>query len=67
MLKTVWAKVSNGNIKLSEPLELPEGAQVLVTIVSEPDDDHWLEVSASALDEVWGNPEDDVYAQLLKE
>jgi hypothetical protein len=26
----------------------------------------WLAVSLSALDKVWGNPQDDVYADLLE-
>jgi hypothetical protein len=30
---TVWAKVSQGKIELLEPIELPEGATVLVTLV----------------------------------
>ena len=27
-------------------------------------DDFWLQASESSLDAVWGNPEDDVYAEL---
>jgi hypothetical protein len=30
---TVWAKVSQGKIELLEPIDLPEGARVLVTLV----------------------------------
>jgi hypothetical protein len=30
---TVWAKVSQGKIELLEPIDLPEGATVLVTLV----------------------------------
>jgi hypothetical protein len=30
---TVWAKVSQGKIELLEPIDFPEGARVLVTLV----------------------------------
>lgn len=33
MPTTVWAKVSQGKIELLEPIDLPEGATVLVTLV----------------------------------
>jgi hypothetical protein len=67
MLQTVWAVVHEGKIELQEQIPLAEGARVLVTILP-PDDeaDFWLAASQSALAEVWDNPEDDVYAQLLE-
>jgi len=63
MLKTLWAKVQQGKIELLESTELPEGVSVLVTILSE--DEFWLQASQNSLDSVWGNAEDDIYAQLL--
>jgi len=49
-----------------EPVELPEGSRVLVTLVSEAESDFWLQASQTSLDAVWNNPEDEVYAQLLE-
>ncbi len=66
MLNTVWAVVREGKIEVLEPLDLPEGTRVLVTVLSEEDPQFWLNSSQSALDRVWDNTEDDVYAQLLE-
>lgn len=67
MLKTVWAVVREGKIELLENVSLPEGAKVIVTLLSEDDEQlFWLNVSSSSLAEVWDNPEDDVYADLLQ-
>ena len=65
MPKTVWATFLQGKIELSEPIAVPDGTRVLVTIL--PDDEHefWLKTSQISLDAVWDNDEDDVYAQLL--
>jgi hypothetical protein len=46
---------------------LPEGTTVLVTPLIEEDTLFWARVSHIALDAIWDNAEDDVYAQLLKE
>lgn len=65
MLNTVRAIVRGGKIELLEKVEIPEGTEVLVTpLVYEPD--FWLNASESALDSVWDNSEDDVYAELLE-
>ncbi len=51
-------------MSIEEEIELPEGAEVLVTPL--PDEsDFWLKAGESSLDAVWDNGEDDVYAQLL--
>ena len=67
MLQTVWAVVHDGKIELSEAVPLQEGARVLVTVLSEDEEGFWLAASQQSLSQVWDNPEDDVYAQLLKE
>lgn len=65
-MQTVWATVREGKIELLDPVSLPEGGALLVTILSSDDEQRfWLAASQSALDEVWGNDEDDVYAKLL--
>ncbi len=66
MFQTVSAVVQGGKIELSEPIDLPEGAKLLVTLLPADEDQFWLAVSQSSLGAVWDNPEDDVYAELLK-
>jgi predicted DNA-binding antitoxin AbrB/MazE fold protein len=67
MLNTVWAVIRDGKIELLEDVVLPEGAKVLVTLVSEEGDaTFWQDASQKSLDEVWNNSEDDVYAHLLE-
>ena len=66
MLNTVRAVVKEGQIRLLEKLELPEGTELLVTpLVDDSDSAFWLGISQSALDKIWDNEEDDVYAELL--
>ena len=68
MLSTVWAVVREGKIELLEPMPLPEGSKVLVTVMSEEDNLHfWMAATQTAFDKIWDNPEDDVYAELLEE
>jgi hypothetical protein len=64
MLNTVRAIVKEGKIELLEEIEIPEGTEVLVTPLIE-ETDFWLKVSYPAMDVVWGNKEDNVYAELL--
>ena len=65
MLHTVRAVVRDGKIELLEPVILPDGAQVLVTILSQDEQTFWQDASESALHQIWDNDQDDVYAQLL--
>jgi len=64
MSNTVRAVVRNGKIELLENIEGPEGAEVLVTVLSNGDD-FWLLASESSLSAIWDNSEDDIYAELL--
>jgi hypothetical protein len=48
-------------------MDFPEGTTGLVTPLIEEDVLFWARVSHVALDAIWDNAEDDVYAQLLKE
>jgi len=66
MMNSVWGTVHEGKIELSEPVVLPDGAKVLVTLPSESEDLFWLGAAAPSLSAVWDNAEDDVYAQLLE-
>lgn len=63
MLNTVWAVVREGRVELVEPLELPEGMKLLVTLLPDDEQDFWVGASQTSLGAVWNNTEDDVYAQ----
>jgi predicted DNA-binding antitoxin AbrB/MazE fold protein len=67
MSKTLKAVVREGRIELLEPVDLPEGTKVLVTLLPDEETEFWLSTSQVSLDTLWDNPEDDVYGQLLKE
>jgi hypothetical protein len=66
MLLTVRAIVREGKIELLEDADLPEGAKVLVTLLPDPEDEFWMRTSEVALQAIWDNAEDDVYAKLLE-
>jgi predicted DNA-binding antitoxin AbrB/MazE fold protein len=65
MMNTVKAIFREGRIELLEQIDIPEGTEVLVTILSD-EAEFWLRASESSLESVWGDEEDDVYEQLLK-
>jgi predicted DNA-binding antitoxin AbrB/MazE fold protein len=67
MSKTLKAVVREGRIELLEPVDLPEGTKVLVTLLPDEETEFWLSASQVSLDTLWDDPEDDVYGQLLKE
>ena len=66
MLKTVWAEFRHGTIEFLEPMDIPDGSRILVTVLREEDTEFWQNASQSALDQVWDNHEDDIYAERLK-
>ncbi|MDT5059705.1 MAG: hypothetical protein QOH63_164 [Acidobacteriota bacterium] len=65
MLNTIRAIVREGRIELLEDIEIPEGTEVLVTPLMETE--FWSSASETALNSIWDNSEDDVYATLLEE
>ena len=65
MLSTIHAVVRDGKIELLEPVSLPDGAHVLVTVLSDDDQVFWQQASEAAIKHVWDNDEDDIYAELL--
>jgi len=65
MLNTIKAIMREGRIELLEQVDIPEGAEVLVTVLSD-EADFWLRASESSLASVWDNEEDNIYEQLLK-
>jgi hypothetical protein len=66
MLSTYWGVVRDGKIEPREPAALPEGAQVLLTVISEEEVGFWQQVSEESLKKVWDNAEDDVYVRLVQ-
>lgn len=67
MPRALRAIIHEGKIEPLEQMDLPEGSKVLVTLLADDEADFWLQASRASLDRIWDNPEDDVYAQLLKE
>jgi predicted DNA-binding antitoxin AbrB/MazE fold protein len=68
MLNTLWGIAREEKIELLEKVDIPEGTKVLVTLLTDKDDQRfWQSTSQVSLDAIWNNTEDDVYAQLLKE
>ena len=65
MHESIRAIVNGGRIETVEKLDVPDGTEVLVTILSNSDD-FWLKASELSLTAIWDNPEDDVYAELLE-
>lgn len=59
------AIVTDGRIEPLEDIEVPDGTQLLVTVVSNGDD-FWMTATQSNLDAIWNNSEDDIYGELLK-
>lgn len=63
MPTTVWAKVNQGKIELLEPMDLPEGARVLVTLVpsseQSPSPKQPPEISPHDDPDLWLQPETD--------
>ncbi len=66
MMQTLWAVVRDGKIELSDRVDLPEGARVLVTLLPDEEGHFWLEASRGSLAAIWDNAEDDAYAPLLE-
>ena len=65
MQERIRAVVNGGKIETLEKLDVPDGTQVLITVLSNGDD-FWLNASEVSLNAIWDNREDDVYAELLK-
>jgi len=66
MINTIWAVIRDGKIVPLEDVKVPEGTRALVTLLPENDAGFWLAATESSLNGVWGNAEDDVYAELLE-
>lgn len=47
--------------------DVPDAEDLLVTILSSDEMPFWLGCGQTTLDRTWNNPDDDSYAELLKE
>lgn len=65
MQERIRAVVNEGRIEPLEKVDMPDGTEVLVTVLSNGDD-FWLNASEPSLNAIWDNPEDDIYAELLE-
>ena len=65
MQERIRAIVNEGKIEPLEKLDVPNGTEVLVTVLSNGND-FWLGASEPSLNAIWSNAEDDVYAELLE-
>ena len=66
MMNTVWAVVQDGRILPEEPVDLRNGQRVLVTILVDEEDRFWMDAAGLALDAIWNNDEDDIYAAAAR-
>ena len=68
-MNAVRAVVRSGHLELLDALDFPEGTNLVILPVTNDDEDRtfWMGVANDSLTRVWDNPEDDVYAELLKE
>lgn len=66
MLHSFYATYSEGHIALPTNEDIPEGARLLITVLSDNRHKEFVMMSESALNKVWDNEEDNVYEQLLK-
>jgi len=73
MPRTLRGIVEEGKVSFLEPVSVPDGTRALITLLTDEEEesagpaDFWQAASRSALDAVWANAEDDVYAELLEE
>jgi predicted DNA-binding antitoxin AbrB/MazE fold protein len=66
MTMTVEAIYEHGKLVLPRPLSLPEKSHVRVTIESgDTERESWLKLSEESLLKTWGQPDDDVFNELL--
>ena len=63
-MQEIRARVNHGRIEL-DGLDVPDGTEVVVKILSNGDD-FWLNASGASLKTIWDNPEDEIYAELLE-
>ena len=60
MKPTIEAEVdADGNIRPKEPVSLPPGSRVLITVLSAPDASETALLSEAALAADWSRPEED--------
>ena len=65
MQERIRAIINDGKIQPLDDVSLPEGTELIVTVVSNGDN-FWLNASEPSLEAIWNNPEDDVYGELLE-
>lgn len=64
-MNTIRAIVRGGKVEFLDPVDIPEGTEVLVTVPATADNKFWLAVSERSLETIWDHPEDNVYEQRV--
>lgn len=59
MMQTMLGVVRDGKVQLAEAARLPEGANVLVTLLPAGEDEFWARAAEKSLAAIWDNAEDD--------
>ncbi|MDQ5846474.1 MAG: antitoxin family protein [Acidobacteriota bacterium] len=65
MHERIRAVVNDGRVEPLEELDVPDGTEVLITVLTNGDD-FWQKASESTMSAIWDNSEDDIYAELLE-
>ena len=73
MIETIEAICEEGKLKPRVPIDRFDGKRAVIFFFDEKNTDsdgtnllhEWLLLSEPALNRIWDNPEDDVYAELL--
>jgi Protein of unknown function DUF104 len=70
MPSQLFATIRNGKIEPSEPLDLPEGTEIIVTIDSRSDlgkDEEWYALSLQGLNRAYSDDEPEYELSQIKE
>jgi hypothetical protein len=69
-MQNARAVMHDGKIELLDDIAIPEGAQLVVSIVSQEEEDErafWYAAGLPAMRALWDNDDDARYEQLLEE
>ncbi len=56
----------NGSVNILENIKIPEGSKLIITIIDDNEKEFWVSASNENLKDIWNNPQDDIYEELLK-
>ena len=64
----VKGRCQNKSLRLDEPVDLPDGTEVVIEIrpVCDAEDERWRDLGMTRLESEWDNPDDAVYDNWKK-